>query len=91
VDEAGQPVADVSIYANAPDALSGGQATTDAEGRFRIEPLAAGAPYSASMTRPASISHSDDLGKACENLTLEPGEVRDLGDVRVKLPVRAAE
>jgi hypothetical protein len=48
--------------------------TTDAGGRFKIEGLLASVKVGADVT----------AGNLFEDLTLEPGEVRDLGDIKVK-------
>ncbi len=56
---------------------------TDEKGRFRIERLVPGLRYSCDMYREAGWY----AGVAFENLVLEPGETRDLGDIRSKTPV----
>jgi hypothetical protein len=58
----------------------GGQA--DEQGRFRLERLVPGLRYSARIYRGTGMF----AGMAFENLVLEPGEVRDLGDIRSKPP-----
>jgi RNA polymerase sigma factor (sigma-70 family) len=56
---------------------------TEPDGRFRIERLVPGQRYSARVYR--GIGRY--AGVAFEDLTLQPGEVRDLGDIRTKAPV----
>jgi hypothetical protein len=52
------------------------------DGKFRIDCLAPGLKYSLSVTKEA---YSLEIrGKNLENLTLRPGETRDLGDIQVK-------
>ncbi|MEJ7637729.1 MAG: hypothetical protein WKF75_06995, partial [Singulisphaera sp.] len=53
---------------------------TDGEGRFRVERLVPGQRYSADVYRDRRWS----AGEAFENLVLQPGEVRDLGDIRTR-------
>ncbi len=55
----------------------------DEKGRFRIERLVPGLRYSCDLYREAGWY----AGVAFENLVLEPGETRDLGDIRSKPPV----
>ncbi len=56
---------------------------TDFDGRFRIERLVPGQIYSAEVYRGIGVY----AGKVFENITLRPGEVRDLGDIRTKVSV----
>ena len=53
------------------------------DGRFRIERLVPGQRYSAEVYRGIGWY----AGPAFENLILQPGEVRDLGDIRTRAPV----
>jgi hypothetical protein len=57
----------------------------DHNGRFRVERLVPGQSYSAHLY----LGIGRPSGIALENLTLEPGEVRDLGDLRLKPPADA--
>ena len=57
--------------------------TTEPDGRFRIDRLAPGQRYTAEVYR----GMGQYAGKAFEALVLEPGEVRDLGDIRTEPPV----
>jgi hypothetical protein len=50
----------------------------DPDGRFRIEGLVAGAAYGLSAFE-GGIRHS---GKVVAGLVFQPGETRDLGDVK---------
>jgi len=45
---------------------------TDAEGRFKLEGLLAG------------VKLGGYFGNLFKNLTLQPGEVRNLGDIKIK-------
>jgi RNA polymerase sigma factor (sigma-70 family) len=97
VDQDGQPLAAAGPpgKAQAPASLSSGiravsagredpafglfpYTETDAAGRFRVERLVPGQRYSARAFRARGADRV-----AFENLVLEPGEVRDLGDIRV--------
>jgi RNA polymerase sigma factor (sigma-70 family) len=66
-----------------PDAGELHDLNTDFDGRFRIEKLFPGQRYSAAVYRGIGWY----AGPAFENLVLQPGEVRDLGDIRTKVPV----
>jgi RNA polymerase sigma factor (sigma-70 family) len=57
--------------------------TVGPDGRFRIEPLVPGLSYSTTIWRGTGMN----AGPLFENLVLQPGEVRDLGDVRSRAPV----
>ena len=50
------------------------------EGRFQIERLIPGQRYSAEVYR----GSGNDAGPAFENVVLQAGEVRDLGDIRTR-------
>ena len=56
---------------------------TDEQGRFRLEQLVPGLHYSAELYRGTGIF----AGMAFENLVLQPGEVKELGDIRSKPPM----
>ena len=58
------------------------QTRSDADGRFRIGPLLPGQRYSAEIR--GGATDTEVLGKAFENVFLLAGEVRDLGDIRIK-------
>ncbi len=58
-------------------------AQTDLEGRFRVERLVPGLRYTAEVY----LERGGLAGLAFENLVVQPGEVRDLGDIRTKPPV----
>jgi hypothetical protein len=62
-------------------AQTGGEA--DAKGRFRAEGIFPGLSYSASMFR-GRLDFAPLAGMPAEKLVLRPGEVRDLGDIRIK-------
>lgn len=59
---------------------------TDAGGRFLIGRLVPGQRYSASIYQDQMSKFTDPK---IENLVLRPGEVRDLGDIRIKASVNA--
>jgi hypothetical protein len=91
VDENGKPLTALLSAAEVPfgvDTTEIGfisQSRCDAEGRFEIVPLLAGQRYTAKIR--GGISDTEEWGKAFENVVLRPGEVRDFGDIHVKLPV----
>jgi beta-lactamase regulating signal transducer with metallopeptidase domain len=58
----------------------------DTAGRFRIERLVPGQRYSAEIHRGLT---GISVGTAFDKLVLRPGEVRDLGAIRMKTPVGA--
>ncbi len=62
------------------DHLPSSGVATDAEGRFRVDRLVPGLHYGASV----SDRQFGLLGDLFENFTVEPGEVKDLGDVKVE-------
>jgi hypothetical protein len=66
-----------------PDATAGeaGAATTDANGLFHVEELVPGQRYSAKLFR-----NFKPVGTAFENVMVGPGKIRNLGDIRIKLP-----
>jgi hypothetical protein len=72
----------VEIESN-PDATAGeaGGATTDTKGLFRVDELVPGQRYSAKLFR-----NLKPAGTAFENVIINPGETRNLGDIRIKLP-----
>jgi RNA polymerase sigma factor (sigma-70 family) len=80
VDGAGKPVAGVRLGWRYPSLPAPGMAPpgeafmTDRQGRFRIEGLAPGVKFDITLS----------AGAALQGLSLEPGQTRDLGDVRVK-------
>ena len=61
--------------------------TTDADGRFQVDGLKRDATTTISVTgggRRTSVRLN--TGEALKNLTAAPGEVRDLGEVKVSVP-----
>ncbi len=62
------------------DHLPSSGLATDAEGRFRVDGLVPGLHYGASV----SDRQFGLFGDLFENFTVEPGEVKDLGDVKVE-------
>ena len=61
-----------------------GVVRTDDHGRFRVERLVPGQSYSADLYLGLGIGPG---GTAFEGVKLAPGEVRDLGDLRLKPPI----
>ena len=88
VDRAGKPRAGVQLVAkdwqeatkDPSRAVLPGQ-TTDRNGWFRFEGLVAGLKYDA---RVVNAKEGEDFGVVFEDISLAPGESRDLGDVRSK-------
>jgi RNA polymerase sigma factor (sigma-70 family) len=72
----GEPMTNVTIYAGS----RGGQ--PDKEGKFRIDGLAAGLKFGLSVIKPPY--RLEISGKDIKDLSLRPGERKDLGDVQVK-------
>jgi hypothetical protein len=63
------------------------------DGRFRIEGLAPGLKYAAwvwSAWPPSQENKGTRAGKLFSDVTVEAGQTKDLGDVRVDLPKRAS-
>ncbi|MDR3638059.1 MAG: sigma-70 family RNA polymerase sigma factor [Isosphaeraceae bacterium] len=94
VDEQGKPRAGASLAANpvrefaTHDDSGTGVFTgvsTDEHGRFRAERLIPGQSYSATLY----LGIGRPGGPAFEGLKLAPGEVRDLGDLRLSTPADA--
>jgi hypothetical protein len=88
VDEAGKPRTDVEIFSTIrarPDPERGDlitKPTVDAEGRFRIDGLVPGVKYDA-------LGHSPSAGNGpiLNGVEVGPGEVKDVGDVKLSKPV----
>ncbi|HWB13652.1 MAG TPA: M56 family metallopeptidase [Pirellulales bacterium] len=81
VDADGEPVAKTMIGVGRPRRLPAEfTPTTDAEGRFRVDGLVPGVEYEVGLQR-----RNSPLMRLKE-ATLMPGEVRDLGDVKVSEP-----
>jgi hypothetical protein len=90
VDDDGLPRADVQLQFSSPrkgdprygylrgNAAGRSGVVPDANGRFRIEGLASGLSYSLKVEG----AEGKRLGWAVRDLTVKPGENRDLGDVR---------
>jgi hypothetical protein len=57
--------------------------TTDQNGRFRIEGLAAGMKYALSAWNPRPGKY---LGKLISDVSVESGQTKDLGDLQIKRP-----
>jgi RNA polymerase sigma factor (sigma-70 family) len=84
VDENGKPLADAAIWfkADGADPWVGGK--TDVHGRFRGDRVIPGLGYSVATISQGRLSAEPSAGTLPEKLVLRPGEVRDLGDIRIK-------
>ena len=84
VDEDGKPRTDVEVFSTIrerPDPERGDlrvKPTVDAEGRFRIEGLVPGVKYDALGHSPSKAD-----GPILQGVQVGPGEVKDLGDVKL--------
>jgi RNA polymerase sigma factor (sigma-70 family) len=89
VDGDGKPVAGVRLGWRYPSFPAPGMAppaepfTTDAEGRFRVEGLAPGMKFDVTFPSDAKKATTFSAGEALKGQSLEPGQTKDLGDVRV--------
>jgi RNA polymerase sigma factor (sigma-70 family) len=72
----GEPMTNVTVYA----AARGGQ--PDKEGKFRIDGLVPGQKFGLTVLNPPY--QLEISGKAVKDLSLRPGETKDLGDIQVK-------
>jgi RNA polymerase sigma factor (sigma-70 family) len=72
----GEPMTNVTIYAGS----RGGQ--PDKEGKFRIDGLSPGLKFGLTVIK--SPYQLEISGKDVKDLTLRPGETKDLGDIQVK-------
>jgi RNA polymerase sigma factor (sigma-70 family) len=87
VDEDGQPRSGVNLTGNIREGqlnITEGwfgfiNSTTDKDGRFKIEGVLPGVKVGLSTQKGASIT-----GQLVEEISLKPGEVKDLGDVKSK-------
>ncbi len=100
VDDDGQPLSGAKLQATTFDSdgtnLPGGpdglwpdneSFTTDTDGRFQVDGLKRIAKTTISVTAAGSRTNVRlSTGEVLKNLTAEPGEVRDLGDVKVSVP-----
>jgi protocatechuate 3,4-dioxygenase beta subunit len=92
LDTDGAPLAGASIAGD----IKGGQLNlaqgwggffwgkTDKEGRFRIEEIIPGVQVGANLQWSKPVNNSLVGDVVFDRLTLQPGEVRDLGDIKVK-------
>jgi beta-lactamase regulating signal transducer with metallopeptidase domain len=85
LNQQGQPVADarITIMAETDEFTVQRDTDADAKGRFRADAIIPGLSYRATVHRGWPI-YTEFLGTAADNLILRPGELRDLGDVRVQ-------
>jgi beta-lactamase regulating signal transducer with metallopeptidase domain/protocatechuate 3,4-dioxygenase beta subunit/5-hydroxyisourate hydrolase-like protein (transthyretin family) len=78
---------DAAIWPAHPELRSSAdQIPVDSEGRFRLDGIAPGWKYSAWAVAPRKMQGqmtSRGIGRVFDDLTLQPGEDRDLGDIRV--------
>jgi RNA polymerase sigma factor (sigma-70 family) len=98
VDGDGKPIAGVRLGWHYPSVTAPGLPrpvepfTTDAEGRFRVEGLAPGVKFEITLSGGAKKGTAFSAGEGLKGLSLEPGQTKDLGDVRVKVaPAKKAE
>jgi RNA polymerase sigma factor (sigma-70 family) len=90
VDDDGKPVAGVRLGWTYPSLSPPGMAppgeafTTDGAGRFRVEGLAPGSKFEIILSGGAKKDTPFSAGEALKGHVLEPGQTKDLGDVRVK-------
>jgi RNA polymerase sigma factor (sigma-70 family) len=91
VDEDGQPLKGLSMmstggsYPERPDVqgVLPGDGVIGSDGRFRVEGLVPGLKYGASASGPMT-----PFGNLFHDLMVAPGEVKDLGDLKVAPPKR---
>lgn len=97
VDEQGKPQARASLAADTVSELAAHddpgigdfpEITTNGHGRFRAERLVPGQSYSATFYRGPGLGRPS--GPAFKSLKLAPGEMRDLGDLRLSPPIDAS-
>lgn len=74
----GEPVTDANIYAGSR------QGRPDKDGKFRIDGLAPGLKFGLNAIKSPYLLQI--LSKNASDLTIKPGETKDLGDVQVKRP-----
>jgi RNA polymerase sigma factor (sigma-70 family) len=99
VDEDGQPLAGAKLGSMTfdldGDNLPGGPDglwpdneafTADADGRFQVDGLKRDARTTISVTAGSRPSVRLSTGEVLKNLTAEPGQVRDMGNVKVNVP-----
>ncbi len=88
VTPTGEPVTQTSIHLgcradqDVPGSGAWGSAHPDKEGKFRITGLAPGLRYNLHMTRDAYVLQIS--GQNIEDLSIRPGETKDLGAIQVK-------
>jgi hypothetical protein len=90
VDGDGKAVSGVRLGWDYPGLPAPGMAppaepfTTDAEGRFRVEGLAPGVKFEITLRGDEKKAGTLSAGEALKDLSLEAGQTKDLGNVRVK-------
>ncbi|MHC5542061.1 hypothetical protein ACYOEI_27895, partial [Singulisphaera rosea] len=98
VDEDGLPRAGamLRVWMNDPGGSPGhgctfgdSEVTTDAQGRFQVEAFVPGVEMEVSIRDPNHGNVPLEGGEALGKPALKPGEVRDLGDLRLGRPVNA--
>ncbi len=91
VDTSGNPLADVRISLKYPDLPSPGmrpwdkEVRTDRDGRFRVEGLLPDLDHELILEPPAKKAVTVSSGDALKKLKTREGEVKDLGDIAVKV------
>jgi RNA polymerase sigma factor (sigma-70 family) len=88
IDAEGKPLAGVGVLAHYPGQPSPGiwiadrAEKTDAEGRFRLDRLMPAVSFSPILTGKTDVKLS---AEALKELTIKPGESKELGDIRVQV------
>ncbi len=91
VDGDGKPVAGARLGWNYPSLPAPGLAppaelfATDAGGRFRVEGLTPGVKFEITLPGGEKKAVTYSAGEALKGLTIEGGQTKDLGDVRVNV------
>jgi RNA polymerase sigma factor (sigma-70 family) len=95
IDDQDKPVAGVILRLHYPDLPRPGflwqdlEFRTDSQGRFRVECLLPGLKHGLSVVGDAKRALTPTAPEKLNNLSVQAGEVMDLGDVRVKVvPVK---
>ncbi|HKB41922.1 MAG TPA: hypothetical protein VKD72_36180, partial [Gemmataceae bacterium] len=95
VDDAGKPLAGVRVGLKYPDLPEpgarppDGEFHSDAEGRFRVEGLLPGLKHELALGSDGKRTVTPRTPDRLKDLSTAPGEVKDLGEVRVKVvPVK---
>ena len=91
VDGDGKPLAGVRLGWHYPALPAPGMVPpaepfmTDDGGRFRVEGLTPGVKFEITLRGDQKTATAVSAGEALKGLSVEPGQTKDLGDVRVKV------